>query len=291
MSFHKTDTIMKKDEKDYLPQSETEWLSTGKFTVEIATVSQSRIRCALTRGREGDRLVIMVGGIPRDPTRRQKLPLINKLYGHLAIKLLDHGMSSLLYNQPATGGSSGDWEKETLRSRAKTLEGIATHFSEQTSASDIALIGTSAGAYMALSAIEKIQSEGCKVSRLVLLSPAAYPEEIETVPYGEAFTTLIRTPWDVATSPVFPRLKKFISARGSLLVSFFEADTPPLPEYVQEYYRDFVRQLRTEGYDVTMLTIPGVAHNFRRIGVAEKKNVVDNDSIRATAKKLSEFLV
>src|SRR3989344_7289201 len=277
MSFHKTDTIMKKDEKDYLPQSETEWLSTGKFTVEIATVSQSRIRCALTRGREGDRLVIMVGGIPRDPTRRQKLPLINKLYGHLAIKLLDHGMSSLLYNQPATGGSSGDWEKETLRSRAKTLDGIATHFSEQTSASDIALIGTSAGAYMAVSAIEAIQRTGHTVSKLALLSPAAYPKEIEEIPYGEAFTQRIHTPWDIATSPVFPRLQKFIASKGSLLVSFFEADNPPIPEYVQEYYRSFVRQLSTEGHDVTILTIPDVAHNFRRIGVSERKNVVDNN--------------
>ncbi len=281
---------MKTRKEDYLPQSEAEWLDTGKFTVKVAAVNDGRIRCALTCGHKKSRLVIMAGGIPRDPTRHQKLPLINKLYGHLAIKMLDYGVNSLLYNQPATGGSSGEWEKETLRSRSKTLAGIATYFSQQTSAPDLALIGTSAGAYIAVSTLEEIRSKGCRVSKLVLLSPAAYPAEIEDVPYGKRFTQLIRTPWDIATSLVFPKLKEFVAANGSLLVSFFEADSPPIPEYVQEYYRNFVRQLSTEGHGVTMLTIPGVAHNFRRIGVAEKKNVVDNNSIRATAAKLSEFL-
>ena len=282
---------MKRPEKDSLPQSEVEWLATGKFRIKTILINQNQIRCALTRGPDKSRLIIMVSGIPRDPTRRQQLPLINKLYGHLAITMLDHGINSLLYNQPATGGSSGEWKKETLHTRSKTLVSIASHFGQQTSASDIALIGTSAGAYMAVSAIEAIQRTGHTVSKLALLSPAAYPKEIEEIPYGEAFTQRIHTPWDIATSPVFPRLQKFIASKGSLLVSFFEADNPPIPEYVQEYYRSFVRQLSTEGHDVTILTIPDVAHNFRRIGVSERKNVVDNNSIRATTAKLSQFLM
>lgn len=94
--------------RDYLPQSETEWLKTGKFRIETVKIGTKKIRCALAHSSESDRIVVMVGGIPRDPGRREKLPLINKLYGHLAIKLLDHNISSLLYNQPGTGGSSGD---------------------------------------------------------------------------------------------------------------------------------------------------------------------------------------
>ena len=281
---------MKKDAKGYLPQTEAEWLATRKFIIEMVPIGQSKIRCALTPGLNGGRLVVMVGGIPRDPARRQKLPLINKLYGHLALKLLDVGVSSLLYNQSATGGSSGEWGNETLRSRCVMLANITTHFSQLISASNVALVGTSAGAYMAVSASEQLQYTKCNVSKLVLLSPAAYPKEIENVPYGETFTQIIRTPWDIATSPVFLRLQKFCETRGSLLVSFFEADNPPIPLYVQEQYRDFIRHHSGNGADVTMLTIPGVAHNFRRIGTGESKNIVDNDSIRATAVKLAEFL-
>ncbi len=282
---------MKKREKEYLPQSEAEWLSTGKFSNETVPVRSNRIRCAVAKGPRTHRLIIMVGGIPRDPTKRERLPLVNKLYGHLARKLLDCGVTSIMYNQPATGGSTGEWEKETLNTRTQTLEDLTIHFVQQYLATDIGLIGTSSGAYMAVSAIEKIQSERCKVSKLVLLSPAAYPLEIERVPYGEEFTRLIRTLWDIATSPVFAKLRKFVTTGGALLVTFFEADNPPIPEYVQEYYRGFVRQSSKEGWNTKVFTIPGVAHNFRRIGSAEIRNVVDNDSIRVTADTLSQFLV
>lgn len=275
--------------KDHLPQTESEWIATGKFNIGMVPINQSNIRYALTEGKKGSRLVIMVGGIPRDPTRRQQLPLVNKLYGHLAIKMLDHGISSLLYNQPATGGSSGDWGKDTLSSRTKILERITVHFKRQIAASDVAFVGTSAGAYMAVNAIEELERKRIKVTRLALLSPAAYPKEAENVPYGETFTHILRTPWDVGTSPVFSRLQKF-AITGALLISFFEVDNPPIPEYIQEYYRDFVRRLSREGHTATTITIPGVSHNFRRIGVAENKNIVDNDSIRATAIRLSEFL-
>ena len=90
-----------KDKADHLPQSEAEWLKTGKFEVENIAIGGKEIRCALVRGPENSPLVTMVGGIPRDHERRKKLPLINKLYGHLALKILDQAESSLLYNQPA----------------------------------------------------------------------------------------------------------------------------------------------------------------------------------------------
>ena len=276
--------------KDYLPQSETEWLKTGSFRVETVAIGQKLIRCALAHSSSGNPIVTMIGGIPRDPIRQEKLPLINKLYGLLGLRLLEHSISSLLYNQPGTGGSSGKWQEETLQSRSETLVNLIKHFSETISPMDVALIGTSAGAYMAVSAIDRILNLGYKVSKLVLLSPAAYPEEIEIVPYGEEFTRLIRKPWDVATSPIFPKLKKFVADGGSLLISFFEADDPPIPLYIQEYYRNLMRELSNSGFHVRIMTIPGVAHNFRRIGVAEKKNVVDNESIRATANVLTEFL-
>lgn len=275
---------------DYLPQSEAEWLETGKFQIETVAINDQQIRCALARSLENEPLIVMAGGIPRDKERREKLPLINKLYGHLALKMLDQNESSLLYNQPSTGGSSGKWETETLRSRTDVLVGVTEHFYKDVSASDIVLIGTSAAGYMAVNALEQLQDRGIKVPKLVLSSPAAYPEEVENVPYGEMFTELIHKQWNIAESPVFPKLEKYVKDGGALYVSFFEADDPPIPQHIQEYYKTFVHRLSEEGNDVILTTIHGVAHNFRRINSQERKNIVDNDGIRSTADTLVNFL-
>jgi hypothetical protein len=233
---------------------------------------------------------MMVGGIPRDPERRKNLPLINKLYGHLALKLTEQNTSSLLYNQPATGGSTGDWETETLESRSRIIVELATHLSSETKIKELKLLGTSSGAYMSASVIQNLQDSGLNVSRVALLSPAAYPKGAETIPYGARFTNAVNTQWDLEDSPVFSKLESYIRSGGSLFISFFEADDPPIPQSIQTYYQAFVQDQIESGRKIELYTIPGVAHNFRRIGVHEKGNIVDNNSIRATAIKLQKFL-
>ena len=280
----------KNQNSDHLPQSEKEWLETGKFDIEIVDIGKHQIRCAFTRGAEKGLLVTMIGGIPCDADRCKKLPLINKLYGHLAIKNLDKNISSLLYNQPATGGSSGERETETLQSRTNILAELVQHFGAKIDCVENVLIGASAGAYMAVNAIEKIRNEKFKPSKLILLSPAAYPEEIENVPSGEKFSKIIRQPWDIAKSPIFSKLEDFAQNGGSVYVSFFESDNPPIPEHIQEYFKKLVEQLSNNGYNAIFKIIPGVAHNFRIIGSHEGKNIVDNNSIRTTANSLIEFL-
>jgi pimeloyl-ACP methyl ester carboxylesterase len=233
----------------------------------------------------------MVGGIPRDPIRRSKLPLINKLYGLMATKLVDHGINSVLYNQPGTGGSSGDWDSETIDSRSKTLVGLIKHVGKVTKCSKHTLVGSSAGAYMAVRATDLLKDTKNKIDTLLLISPAAYPLLIESIPYGENFSKLIREPWDVVNSPVFNRLERFVSEGGSLLISFFEADDPPIPILIQHCYCAFARKMISQNHDVRVIMIPSVAHNFRRIKTAKSGNVVDNDSIRSTTEEFIRFII
>ncbi|MFH1837956.1 MAG: hypothetical protein ABH808_00435 [Candidatus Kuenenbacteria bacterium] len=275
---------------DYLPQSEVEWLETNKFNIEMIEIKGHQIRCALTHGTEGERLVTMVGGIPRDPERCKKLPLINKLYGHLALKLLDHNESSLLYNQPATGGSNGEWEVETFQSRIDVLTELVNHFHKRIMSFDHSLIGASAGAYMAVEALEQLQIQGLKISKLILLSPAAYPKNIEHIPYGQEFTDSIRKPWKIEESPVFSKLEKYVRSGGSAYITFFEIDDPPIPYQIQKYYEDLAKRLSAEGGNIIVTIIPGVTHNFRKINLEVDKNIVNNDSIRTTANQFIDFL-
>lgn len=278
-----------KPRKIPMPQTEADWLATGRFKVEQVSVGDVSVRCAYVEGTRGDRLVTMVGGIPRERDRRRNLPVINKLHGQLALALYEHGISSLMYNQPSTGGSSGDWDKEHLRSRTEVLARLVSYFNQKLSVADNALVGSSAGGYMAVGAAEQVQERGLHLSKLILLSPAAYPEKLECVPYGPEFTRLIRQPWDVATSPVFRRLKAFIDRGGKALTCFFEADDPPIPAYIQEYYRSFMRYAQPSGGE-SIVTIPGVAHNFQKLTRPRKEDEVDEDSVRATAEKFTSFL-
>lgn len=274
-----------------MPQTEAEWIKSGRFEVGTVIVNKTPIRYAIVRGSKERLLISMVGGIPREVDRQRNLPLINKLYGHLALEMQQHGVSSLLYNQPGTGSSGGDWSKETLQSRALTLSGLVDHFRSTLSALEIGIIGSSSGAYIAVNAIEEIQKQGGNVTKLILLSPAAYPERIETVPYGPRFTQILHEPWDVTTSPVFSRLERFIKCGGEVQVCFFEVDDPPIPLYVQEGYKNLARELSRAGGNVSVITIPGVAHNFRKIERKRRENVVDENSIRLTAQNFLEFLI
>ena len=180
--------------------------------------------------------------------------------------------------------------KETIQSITDTLAGVAKYFHKDTSASSVSLVGTSAAGYMAVNALEQLRDQEIKTTKLVLLSPAAYPKAIEKIPYGEAFTKLIRKPWNIAESPIFPKLERYVRDGGSLFISFFEADNPPIPLHIQEYYKSFVQRLSEEGGDITFTIIQGVAYNFRRIDSQGSKNIVDNDSIRSTADAMVGFL-
>jgi len=280
-----------KRKKDTLPQSEKGWLDTGKFTISTTSILGNRIRYAVTNSVDTNLLVTMVGGIPRDPGRRNKLPLINKLYGLMATKLVDHGVNSVLYNQPATGGSSGNWDFETITTRSCTLANLIKHVGNSAGCFKHTLVGASAGAYMAVKATDLLSDNKNKIDKLVLISPAAYPFEIEGEPYGERFTKIISAPWGVENSPIFNRLEQFVLGGGSLLISFFEADDPPIPRHIQHYYCEFARKLIARNNNVQLITIPGVAHNFRRINTSEKGNIVDNDSIRSTTKEFIRFIL
>ena len=272
--------------KDKLYQSESDWLRTGVFQVGHKSVRGNQIRYALAGVNdcaEADLLVTMVGGIPRDPNRRDVLPLINKLYGLLAVRFAGCRVSSLLYNQPATGGSSGNWDDETILSRSLTLAELMLTVGEEINVRRHVVIGTSAGAYMAVRALGEVIQGGHSVTSLVLQSPAVYPEELEIVPYGDRFTSLLRSGWDITTSPIFDRLNLFIDGGGRLRITFFEVDDPPIPKEIQKYFKRYVQGKSLDGVSFQYATINGVAHNFRSITKKPSDSAVDNDSIRLTA--------
>ncbi len=276
------------DTKVALPASEKEWLDKNIFTEEFLRVEENTVRCAVANCKVQGTLVVMVGGVPRDEKERKNLPLINTFFGHLAESLKDSGIASVLYNHPGTGLSTGDWGKETLNTRSSVLAQVAGHYYKKMQSLDVAIVGVSAGGYMAVQAMRELQNKGVPVSKLILISPAAYPKTLLDVPYGDAFTKMIRTPWDFTTSPIFNDIKKFTTEGGTSFISFFEDDDPPIPMEVQKSFMSTAEVLNATGKNIEVAIIMGAAHNFRNVG--EEKRTANIGSIFATVSYLVSFL-
>lgn len=282
--------MKQRDYTYFLPQSEEGWLESGQFKVDDVIVNDTSVRVASVYADEPKRLVVMSGGIPRDEARREKLPLINKLYGHLGILLAGEGSSSLLYNQPGTGRSGGEFNAITFADRISVLASLAVSAAGAQGLDEVALIGMSAGSYMACRAAEAIQESGVRVGALVLQSPAAYPISIESMTYGRDFTDTLSCEWDIFSSPVFDAMRKMASDDTKVIVSFFEKDDPPIPAAIQDAYAQAIDELSSQGHAARLHTIYGVEHNFRRMGSDHGGNVVDNDAIRETAQVIKDFI-
>lgn len=277
-------------EKVYLPQTETEWMQTGKFTLGQEAIDNRSIQYALTLPGSPEGMVVMVGGIPAEPERRQKQPIINKLYGCLALRFLEMGWVSVLYNQPGTGKSTGILSAETLSSMTHTLVELTTRIGSKLSVGRVAFIGMSSGSYMAARASADIANAGFEISSLALQSPAAYPLEAETVPYSPAFTDIISSDWRVESSPVFGDVEEAANKGTKILFSYFQKDNPPIPLHIQGAYWSLGDKLIGQGHNVTKYIISGVEHNFRRMNSTHTRNIVDNNSIFTTAQLIESYL-
>jgi pimeloyl-ACP methyl ester carboxylesterase len=277
-----------------LPQSQNDWLATGNFNLEFIDVAGHTLRTAVVERQpdtQDNGLVVMAGGIPRDHEVRQRLPTINKLYAKLALNLASDGFTSVLYNQPGTGESTGDFDEITFGERIKALVELTDHYAEAHETAKVSIVGTSAGAYMAARALDDISARGLNINSLVLQSPAAYPEHVEDLPYDERFTEAIRSDWDARESLVFGDIERYVRARGRLAIAFFQEDDPPIPRHIQDLFADTAQHIADAG-DITQITYRGVAHNFRRIGhdAKSKRHIIDDRSVFAAADMLADFI-
>jgi len=270
-------------------QTEKDWLNTGHFKEEYALTNNKKIRCALVTCANPKQLITMVGGIPKEKDRQKNLPLINKLFGQMAILLKEKGYSSLLYNHPATGKSDGDQNKETIRSRSQTLASLTEAFCERIGVNHCSFIGSSSGAYIALRTLPFLK-DSLHISKLVLLSPAAYPKEIEIIPYGKNFTRIVRQDWNITSSPAYEALRDFSNRGDGILIAFFENDDPPIPVKIQQHYKNVSLSLESKTFFIKNLTIHNTAHPFRRINLKKKQNIVDDKSVMETADRFVDFL-
>ena len=277
--------------REKLYGTESEWLETGRFELNTRSLSNFAIRTAKTTFDldQPNQLVVFVGGIPKDRQRCEVLPLINRFHGLLALKVADEGMVGLAYNQPGTGGSTGNLETDTMADKIELLRDLTMDLLLENDLNEVSFVGMSAGSYVAARASELLAKQKVKVNSLILQSPALYPAHVEGIAYGNEFRATLSEHWSHKDSPVFNDLDSHLGRGGRVHITYFQRDDPPIPIDIQETYMNWV--MSREHGDASITSITGVEHNFRKIGHDSGRNVVDNNAIRKVARELVTIIV
>ena len=133
------------------------------------------------------------------------------IYDGVRAELAQHGVGSTAFDCIGHGRTAGDKLGTSLQDR--TAQARAVIEATQT---PTAIIGASMGAYNAIRL-----SETLDLRALVLVVPGVYCPEAYDVPFGPAFSELIRQPRSWADSDAWAVLSRF---RGRLLVIAAGAD-------------------------------------------------------------------
>lgn len=124
-------------------------------------------------------------------------------------------VETLAFDCVGHGRTAGPQEGTTLRQRVEQVKAVIV--AQQLALPVLTLVGFSMGAYV----VVKVAID-LGVQRVCLAVPAAYATEAYDVPFGPAFSQILRTPGSWETSDAFDLVREYT---GQLLVISAEADS------------------------------------------------------------------
>ncbi|SME92732.1 alpha/beta fold hydrolase [Pseudogulbenkiania subflava] len=122
------------------------------------------------------------------------------------------GVASTAFDFVGHGETGGALAGSSLASRVEQASQVAAMLPD----GPLALLGSSMGAYVALRLLERVDC-----SHLALVVPGVYTPQAFEVPFGPAFSALLRQPSSWHDSDAWERLVAF---RGHLLIVMAEQD-------------------------------------------------------------------
>ena len=136
--------------------------------------------------------------------------------GFLALRtfLAAEGIETHTFDFIGHGRTGGTQLGTTLQGRVQQVRAVVE--SQELDPSTLTMVGFSMGAYVAAKAAIELD-----VARLCLAVPAAYAAQVYEVPFGPAFTHMLRTPRSWQGSDAFELVRNYT---GHLLVISAEQD-------------------------------------------------------------------
>lgn len=276
-----------------LPQSDAEWLAIEGFRAVDIHTSIGQLKGALVepRHKQDSTATIMFGGITRKAASGGHMPLAGRFYGELARLLQKHGSTSAMIQLPGIGESEGRVGDFTVRDRILSVSEASQDIQNVGSVDHVNLLGTSMGGYIALRAGYEMLQDGKAPNQLVLLSPAAYPSDIEDVCMGQSFRERARSDWSWDETVIQRDIKALTDAGTVVRFYAYEQDDPPIPKAVQAHYEQLIDTANALGHVVSRHIIPGVKHSFRRLDTDLRSMVIDEYAVVKTAKQMSDLIL
>lgn len=145
------------------------------------------------------------------------------------------------------GETGGSLLGSSLRQRVEQALAVYRHC--HAGNTPVALLGSSMGAYIALRLLDQLPC-----SHLILQVPGAYTPQAFDVPFGPAFSAMLRQPLSWLESDAWPRLQQF---RGHVLIVAAEQDTVIPRLLVEKLYASTSRCRSSQ-----LLWLPGAGHQL-----------------------------
>jgi pimeloyl-ACP methyl ester carboxylesterase len=160
--------------------------------------------------------------------------------------LFSRGVSTCTFDFIGCGDSGGDLGQTSLDSRCEQAGMV---IDDQGLKSPLALLGASMGAYTAIKLLKQYD-----VAHLILIVPAVYTPRAADVPFGQAFSRIIREERSWAESDAWGILAEYT---GNLLIVAAEIDAVIPQEIIQRLHDSAVRTRHRH-----ILTIPRAPHHI-----------------------------
>ena len=179
-------------------------------------------------------------------------------FSRLRRDLCDRGLPTAAFDCIGHGETGGELLGSCLRERTEQAAGVIAAACRE----PLTLIGASMGAYTALRL-----TEGFAVEGLVLIVPAAYAPATYEVPFGPAFSAVIRESGSWRDSDAFALLRRFT---GRLLIVAGENDSVIPSELVERLHA-----AATAASVNRLYVVPGGQHIGLLDDEAEYRRVLD----------------
>ena len=212
---------------------------------------------------------------------------INCLYENSSHLLAEKGIFSLLYISSNKTSLRNDKEPNTLDQQTeKLVDLLETFFEKYGIFEKITLIGSEVGAHIAVGVVTKTRIKKFKISKLVLLSPPAYPRGIDNIPFGQEFETELASFEKFKSAPIFERLKRFCSLGRDLLIGFWENDNLLISNEVQNHFFG----LRPKERNIKMRVNKNRRGDFRTLKMRDNSHEPKNEETEKITKEVINFI-
>jgi uncharacterized protein len=170
---------------------------------------------------------------------------------HLPLRqhLQSQQIASSAFDFIGHGETGGSLLGSSLRQRVEQALAVYRHCHADNT--PVALLGSSMGAYIALRLLDQLPC-----SHLILQVPGAYTPQAFDIPFGPAFSAMLRQPFSWIDSDAWPRLQQF---RGHVLIVAAEEDAV-IPRMLVEKLHASTSQCRSS----QLLWLAGAGHQLQQ---------------------------